>query len=139
MPMPKVGPLQEPVHTLASSVFQSAVGRQLRRARVSGVCSPMSALAREQALARASHSPVYSRARTERAAAYTHVARIAHARRKFFGVGTTKSPIAEHELRHIQALYAIKAGINSKPIASVVLSIGGHPPTPRFPAHRGRA
>ena len=69
----------------------------------------------------------------------THVARIAHARRKFFGVGTTKSPIAEHELRHIQALYAIKAGINSKPIASVVLSIGGHPPTPRFPAHRGHA
>lgn len=47
----------------------------------------------------------------------THVACIAHARRKFFEVfETTKSPIAEQALRQIQALYAIEAGINGKPI-----------------------
>ena len=47
----------------------------------------------------------------------THVACIAHARRKFFEVfETTKSPIAEQALRQIQALYAIEADIAGKPI-----------------------
>jgi transposase len=47
----------------------------------------------------------------------THVACMAHARRKFFEVfETTKSPIAEQALRQIQALYAIEAGISGKPI-----------------------
>lgn len=47
----------------------------------------------------------------------THVACIAHARRKFFEVfETTKSPIAEQALRQIQALYAIETEIAGKPI-----------------------
>ncbi len=47
----------------------------------------------------------------------THVACMAHARRKFFEVfETTKSPIAEQALRRFQDLYAIEAGINGKPI-----------------------
>ncbi len=48
----------------------------------------------------------------------THVACMAHARRKLFEVfETTKSPIAEQALRQIQELYAIEAGINGKPIS----------------------
>lgn len=47
----------------------------------------------------------------------THVACMAHARRKFFEVfETTKSPIAEQALRRIQELYAIEADINGKPV-----------------------
>lgn len=45
----------------------------------------------------------------------THVACMAHARRKFFEVfETTKSPIADEALRRMQALYAIEADINGK-------------------------
>ena len=47
----------------------------------------------------------------------THVACTAHARRKFFEVfESTKSPIAEEALRRIQAIYAIEADINGKPV-----------------------
>jgi transposase len=47
----------------------------------------------------------------------THVACMAHARRKFFEVfETTKSPIAEEALRRIQDLYAIEADINGGPV-----------------------
>jgi transposase len=47
----------------------------------------------------------------------THVACMAHARRKLFEVfETTKSPIAEEALRRIQQLYAIETDINAKPI-----------------------
>jgi transposase len=43
----------------------------------------------------------------------THVACMAHARRKFFDVfEATGSPIAEQALHHIQGLYAIEAEIN---------------------------
>jgi len=43
----------------------------------------------------------------------THVACMAHARRKLFEVfETTKSPIAEEALRRIQGLYAIETGPN---------------------------
>ena len=46
----------------------------------------------------------------------THVACLAHARRKLFDVfNATKSPIAEEALRRIQELYAIEAEINGKP------------------------
>lgn len=46
------------------------------------------------------------------APAITHVACMAHARRKFFEVfDQTASPIAEQALRHIQALYVIEAAI----------------------------
>ena len=46
----------------------------------------------------------------------THVACMAHARRKVFEVfDATKSPIAEEALRQIQGLYAIEAEINGKP------------------------
>ena len=45
----------------------------------------------------------------------THVACMAHARRKLFEVfETTKSPIAEEALRRIQELYAIEADINGR-------------------------
>lgn len=45
----------------------------------------------------------------------THVACMAHARRKFFEVyDATKSPIAEEALRRIAALYEIEAGIVGK-------------------------
>ena len=47
-----------------------------------------------------------------RVPAITHVACMAHARRKFFEVfDQTASPIAEQALRHIQALYVIEAEI----------------------------
>ena len=47
----------------------------------------------------------------------THVACMAHARRKFFEVfESTKSPIAEEALRRIQDLYAIEADINGRPV-----------------------
>ncbi len=47
----------------------------------------------------------------------THVACMAHARRKFFEVfETTKSPIAEEALRRIQDLYAIETDINGRPV-----------------------
>jgi transposase len=47
----------------------------------------------------------------------THVACMAHARRKFFEVfEAAKSPIAEEALRRIQELYAIEADIRGKPI-----------------------
>jgi len=46
----------------------------------------------------------------------THVACMAHARRKLFEVfEKTGSPIAEEGLRRIQELYAIEAGIKGKP------------------------
>ena len=46
----------------------------------------------------------------------THVACMAHARRKLFEVyEATKSPIAEQALRRIAALYAIEAEINGQP------------------------
>ena len=46
----------------------------------------------------------------------THVACMAHARRKFFEVfEATKSPIAEEALRRIQELYAIEADIKGRP------------------------
>jgi transposase len=46
----------------------------------------------------------------------THVACMAHARRKIFEVfERTKSPIAEEALRRIQQLYAIEAEINGRP------------------------
>ena len=46
----------------------------------------------------------------------THVACLAHARRKLFEVfEATKSPIAEEALRRIRALYAIEAEINGQP------------------------
>ena len=46
----------------------------------------------------------------------THVACMAHARRKLFEVfEATKSPIAEEALRRIQDLYAIEADINGRP------------------------
>ena len=45
----------------------------------------------------------------------THVACMAHARRKLFEVfDTTKSPIAEEALRRIQELYAIEADIKGR-------------------------
>jgi len=45
----------------------------------------------------------------------THVACMAHARRKLFEVfDTTKSPIAEEALRQIQELYAIEADIKGR-------------------------
>ena len=47
----------------------------------------------------------------------THVACMAHARRKFFEVfEATKSPIADEALRRIQELYAIEADIGGKSI-----------------------
>lgn len=47
----------------------------------------------------------------------THVASMAHARRKFFEVfEVTKSPIADEALRCIQDLYAIEADIDGKSI-----------------------
>jgi len=46
----------------------------------------------------------------------THVACMAHARRKIFDVfNVTKSPIAEEALRRIQELYVIEAEINGRP------------------------
>jgi transposase len=46
----------------------------------------------------------------------THVACLAHARRKLFEVyEAIKSPVAEEGLRRIGELYAIEAGINGKP------------------------
>jgi transposase len=47
----------------------------------------------------------------------THVACMAHARRKFFEVfEATKSPIADEALRRIQDLYAIEADVDGKSI-----------------------
>jgi hypothetical protein len=55
------------------------------------------------------------RANGPKPARITHVACMAHARRKFFEVfETTKSPIAEEALRRIQDLYAIEADINGR-------------------------
>lgn len=46
----------------------------------------------------------------------THVACMAHARRRLFEVyEATKSPIAEEGLRRIQALYAVEAAIDGQP------------------------
>jgi len=52
----------------------------------------------------------------ENAPKVTHVACLAHVRRKFFDVfeATTKSPIAEEALIRIQALYAIEAEIGGR-------------------------
>lgn len=51
----------------------------------------------------------------QKPARITHVACMAHARRKFFEVfETTKSPIAAEALRRIQDLYAIEADINGR-------------------------
>jgi len=55
------------------------------------------------------------RADGQKPARITHVACMAHARRKFFDVfEATKSPIAEEALRRIQDLYAIEADINGR-------------------------
>ena len=56
------------------------------------------------------------RGQGRQAAAITHVACMAHARRELFKVyESTKSPIAEEGLRRIGELYAIEAAINGQP------------------------
>ena len=57
------------------------------------------------------------RANGRNAPRITHVACMAHARRKLFEVfDTTKSPIAEEALRQIQELYAIEADIKGRTV-----------------------
>jgi hypothetical protein len=57
-----------------------------------------------------------TRPRGNRPPQITHVACMAHARRKLFEVfEATRSPIAEEALQRIAALYAVEAEINCKP------------------------